>query len=152
MRCACCFIISLHTAFIKARVKCIEILAVETIGEDAQTLAEALVVGDLTLSQEFERLEHVGIVDQTNEVVVGRTRFLLGSEVFVQIGDGVALGLEHRCIIRLTRCRHGIDTGGVIDEIRSNTAALNLFLGHIFRQLIDDGGHHFQVGKFLRAY
>ena len=44
---------------------------------DAERVAEALIVHNLALAQEFDRVADVGIVDKTQDVVVGRTRLLL---------------------------------------------------------------------------
>lgn len=82
--------ILVFTPFIKARIKRIEILAVEAVGEDAQTLAEPLIVRDLALAKELEGFEHVGIVDEADKIIVGGACFLFGGKIFVQIRDGVA--------------------------------------------------------------
>ena len=44
----------------------------------AQRVAEALEVYDFAGTQELDRLAHIGVVDQAQQVVVGRAGFLLG--------------------------------------------------------------------------
>lgn len=43
----------------------------------AQRVAEALEVYDFAGTQELDRLAHIGVVDQAQQVVVGRAGFLL---------------------------------------------------------------------------
>lgn len=66
-----------HAILVKAGVKRIEILAVETIGGDAQPFAETLIVDDFTLPEKPERLENIRIIDQTKQIVVCGTGLLL---------------------------------------------------------------------------
>lgn len=66
-----------YTVFVKAGVERIEILAVETVGGDAQPFAEALVVDNFALTEKPERLENVRIIDQAKQIVICGTRFLL---------------------------------------------------------------------------
>ena len=44
---------------------------------DAQGIAEALIVHDLALTQIAQGIEDVGIVTQTDQIVVGDARLLL---------------------------------------------------------------------------
>ena len=44
---------------------------------DADRIGEALIVYDLTLAQELDRIAHVGIVAQPQNVVVGHASLLL---------------------------------------------------------------------------
>ena len=55
----------------------VEILAVEFLLCDAESVSKALIVHDLTLAQVAQRITHVGVIAKANEVVVGRTRLLL---------------------------------------------------------------------------
>ena len=58
-------------------IKGVEVLLVELILRDAQAFAEALVMDDFALPQELDGLADIGIVDQPQDVVVGRARLLL---------------------------------------------------------------------------
>ena len=63
--------------FIKRRIASVEILSVEIILRDAQSIAEALVVNDLAGAEEFDRVADVGIVRKAQDVVVGSASLLL---------------------------------------------------------------------------
>ena len=56
-----------------------------------QRLAEALEMDDLPLPQKADRRQHIRIVHQPDDVVVGRARLLLCRHILMQVGDGVAL-------------------------------------------------------------
>ena len=75
------FIVFLHmifeALFVKARVECVEVLAVELVGEDSEILAESLIVHNLTLTQEANRVLYVVVITESQNVVVRRTRLLL---------------------------------------------------------------------------
>ena len=61
---------------IKRGVEGVEVLFVELILCDTQAFTETLVVDDLTLTQELDRFTDVGIVDQTQDVIVSSARLL----------------------------------------------------------------------------
>lgn len=44
---------------------------------DTEGIAEALIMHNLALAQEFDGLTHVGIVGHTQNVIVGHARLLL---------------------------------------------------------------------------
>ena len=48
-----------------------------TLLDTTQAIGEALVVNDLALAQELDGIAHVGVVRQTQNVVVGHARLLL---------------------------------------------------------------------------
>ena len=58
-------------------VKCVKVLRIHLILSNAQSIAEALIVHKLTLTQVFDGISDVGIVHKTENVVVGHTRLLL---------------------------------------------------------------------------
>ena len=62
---------------VKFGVEGVEILFIEPIGQQPQVLAEALVVHHLALTQEADRVLHVIVVRQTQDVVIRRARLLL---------------------------------------------------------------------------
>ena len=63
--------------FVKARVECVEVLAVEFVGEDSKILSESLIVHNLALTQEANRVLYVIIIAETQNVVIRRPRLLL---------------------------------------------------------------------------
>lgn len=66
-----------HPARVKARIKGIEILAVKTIRSKPERFAEALIMYHFTGTQEFKRLNNIGIVYKPQQIVVCHTRLLL---------------------------------------------------------------------------
>ena len=62
---------------VKARIHRIKILRIQPVLRYAQSITKPLIVHDLTLAEVFERLANVGVIDETDEVVVGHARFLL---------------------------------------------------------------------------
>ncbi len=71
---------SLHATicfFIERRIDGVKILAVQVLLRDADSIGEALIVHNLALAQEFDGIAHVGIVTQSQNVVVGHACLLL---------------------------------------------------------------------------
>ena len=62
---------------VKRRIDRIEIFGIQIVLRDADGIAKSLIMHELTLAQEFDRLADVGIVTQTQNVVVRRARLLL---------------------------------------------------------------------------
>ena len=65
------------TSEIKAWIEGVEIFAVKIILGDAYGIAESLIVYYFALAQVFYRLFDVGIVDKTQNVVIGHASLLL---------------------------------------------------------------------------
>ena len=65
------------TLFVKGRVASVEIFGVEMVLRYADTLAETLIMDDLALSQELDRIAYVGVVGEAENVVIGRASLLL---------------------------------------------------------------------------
>ena len=63
-------------SFVKLGIVPVEILVFEIILHLAQRFTKALIVHDLALTREFKRRAHVGIVDETKQIVVRHARFL----------------------------------------------------------------------------
>ena len=70
-------IILLPFPLVKRRVTSVEILAVQIILRDTQSVAEALIMNDLAFAEEFYWIAHVGVVDEPQDIVVGRSCLLL---------------------------------------------------------------------------
>ena len=64
---------------IKRRVHGIEVRAVHLFKRKPDPLTEALIVYDLALSQESDNVVYVGVVAQTQDVVLGHSGLLFGS-------------------------------------------------------------------------
>ena len=68
---------AIRTIFVERRVAGVEVLAVEAVLCDSERITEALEVHYLTLTQKFDRVTHIGIVYESEDVVVGDTCLLL---------------------------------------------------------------------------
>ena len=138
--------------FVKRRVESVEILCVQPVGGQAQGFTETLVMHDLPCAQEFYRVAHVGIIAHSENVVVGRAGFLFGCQIFMEVGNRVALGLHIRRSPRHAACRSRINAGGMIDVIRCKAGIHDLFAAEIARKLMHDRAYHLKMPQFLRAY
>lgn len=107
---------------------------------------------DFACAQELDRVAHVGVVGKAQDVVVRHTGFLLGGEVFVQVGDRVAGDGEGVCIERRAGRRNRIDAGRVVDEIRVKALLPDLLGRQIPRELVNDRADHLEVRQLFRAY
>ena len=58
-------------------IVCVEVLRISLILNAAQTFPETLEMYDLTHSQETDRISNFRILDNTQNVIVGQTCFLL---------------------------------------------------------------------------
>ena len=65
-----------YDSLIKRGIEGVEILCVQAVGGQAKRFTEALVMHDLSLPQEFDRVAHVRVVAHPEDVVVGRAGFL----------------------------------------------------------------------------
>ena len=70
-------VLHLPAVLIKRRIERVEILTVKMLLRDAECLAKALIMHDLSFAQIFNGIAHVGIVAQTQNIVVGDTSLLL---------------------------------------------------------------------------
>jgi len=61
----------------KGRVHMIDIFFVQALTQLFHRLAEALEMHDLTSTQEFDYIVHIGIIGQAQDIIVGRASFLL---------------------------------------------------------------------------
>ena len=139
-------------AFIEGWVAGVEVFGVEVILRDAEGIGKALIMHDLALAEEFDHVVDVGVVRQTQDIVVGRARLLLGGEVLVEIGEDIALDADVFHIKRHARCGDGVRAGGVIYEIRCEGSSVDLLKREIFSELMDDRCHHLEMRELLSAY
>ncbi len=137
--------------FIEARVERVEVLRVEVLLGNAQRVAEPLEMHDFAFPQELDRVAHVGIVGEAQDVVVGLAGLLLGREVLVKVGKGVAGDLELGGREGVARGGLRVDARGVVDKVGVEAAALDLFGRHAAGELVDDRGNHLDVGELFGA-
>ena len=67
----------LRRADVHSRVERIVVFGIQIILHDAQGVAKALEMHDLPRAQELERIAHIRVVDQAQQVVIGRASLLL---------------------------------------------------------------------------
>ena len=67
----------LRPSLVERRIEGVKILAVEVVGSNTKSFAEALVMNDLTLSQKAYRVDNVGIIAKPQDIIVGCAGFLL---------------------------------------------------------------------------
>ena len=65
-----------YDSLIKRGIEGVEILCVQAVGGEPERFTEALVMHNLSLTKEFYRVAHVGIIAHSENVVVGRAGFL----------------------------------------------------------------------------
>lgn len=115
--------------------------------------AKPLKVYDLPLSQEADDVVDVRVVGQPQDVVIGEPGLLLGGQILGQISDDVAGGLNRPGAPGEPGGGGGVDAGGVIYKIGSKGGIfLNILIGEVPGQLVDDGRHHFHMAQFFCTY
>ena len=68
---------SLPFSLVKGRIEIVDILFVQFVFGQAQSLAEALEVDDLPLPQEADHVVHIRVITETQDIVIGEAGFLL---------------------------------------------------------------------------
>ena len=129
----------------------VEILLIHTVLGKAQAFAEALEVDDFAGAQELDGIVDVRVVGQAQDVVIRHACLLLGGQILRQVGDQIALDGHGRRVPREARGRRRIDARRVVDEVGVKARGVDILLGEIARQLMDDGADHLQMPEFLRS-
>ena len=84
-------------SLVEAGVKGVEVFGVEHILNHSLCFAEALEVDNLAFTQELDGVADVGVIGEAQDIIIGDSCFLLGGEVFAEVGEGVACALESCC-------------------------------------------------------
>lgn len=124
---------------------------VKVVSDQPQAFAETLIMNDLALTEIADWITDFRIFDQTQNIVVGQTRFLLCRHVFVHVSNRVARRLNHRCAPRLTGSGLWPKSNCMIYIIWCKPLLLQFFRREVFRQLVNNRADHFHVGEFLRS-
>lgn len=74
---------------VKFRIKRIEVFAVKLLLYEAEAFSESLVMDNLPLSQESDRIAYLGVFDKTEDIVVCRACLLFCGQILIQIGDRI---------------------------------------------------------------
>ena len=134
---------------IEGRIERIEIPAVQFLLGDTQQFTESLIMNNFPFPQEFNGFTDIIILDNTQDIVIGAPGFLLCGHILMKVRNYVSLGLELTSIKRNPSCCLGPDTGGVIDIVRSEALFYQLVCSQSLCQLMDNGGHDFQMRKLV---
>ena len=116
-----------------------------------QCFTEALEMNDLPGSQEFDHIIDIGIVRQTQNVVIGNAGFLLSSQILREIGDDIALYGHGGRIPRKSGGGRGVNASGVVYEVCIKAGGFDVLFRKISGELVDDGADHLQMTQFLSA-
>ena len=104
---------------------------------------------DLPLPEIADGLQNIRVVHQAEDVVIGGAGLLLGGHILMEVGDGVALGLEIIAGEAGPAGSHGIDPRGVIDKIVGEALGLDLLHGEVAGELIDHGRDHLKMRQLV---
>ena len=144
-------VLHLPAALVKRRVASVEILRVQVLLGTTEGVCKPLVMHDLALAKVLDGVSDVGVIHQAQNVVVGGSRLLLCCQVLVEVGDDVSLDGDGAHGVREACGRCGVNSRGVVDEIRGEGAAFNFAFAEPLCQLIENGRHHLQMRQFLRS-
>lgn len=111
--------------------------------------AEALEVDDLTFTKEADDVVDVGIVGETENVVIRETGFLLGGQIFGEVGNDVAGGLHGGCAPGVTGGKLGINPGGMIHKVGGEGSPGNVLFLDVTGELMDQRAHHLQMAQLI---
>ena len=129
----------------------IDILLVELFAQQLDSLAEALEMHDLALTEEADDVVHIRVVGKPQDVVVGQAGLLLCRQILDEIGHGVAGDGDAARAPRRAGGRLRIDARRMIGEVGREARFPLLLLRQIPCQLVNDRTDHLQMPKLLRA-
>ena len=113
--------------FVKTRVKGIEVFGVQVFLCNAKRIPEALEMYEFTLAQESNGIFHIWVVHETQNIIIGKSGLLFGSEVLIEICKGISGDLESAGGEWHSRRCLRINAGGVIYKISIKSAPFDLF-------------------------
>ena len=103
------------------------------------------------LAQIFYRVAHIGVIHETQDVVICYAGFLLGGEVLIQVGDGIALYSDIFHIERHARCRLRVNAYGMVYEICVEARFFYFIYRESECELIYHSRNHFEMGELFRS-
>ncbi len=134
---------------IKVLIKCVEVFAIQLILNQAKAFAESLIVNQFALAQIFDRVAHIGVFYETEDVVVGQAGFLFCCQVLMKVCNGIPGGLDHAGTPWLAGSSLWPQTDGVVHVVRGEALLLQFLCGEVLGELVDDGTHNFHVSQFF---
>lgn len=106
---------------------------------------------DFTLPEEADDVVDIGVIRETQDVVIGRACLLFGAHILGEIGDNVALDSDRSGGPGSAAGKLGIDPCGVIDKIGIKARFFDFFDAHIAGQLMHQRTYHLQMAQFFRT-
>lgn len=146
------FVLSTASGFIEVRIEGVEVSLVHMVLCDPKRFAESLEVHHFTFTQELDWISDIRIVHESQDVIIGFPRFLLGGEIFMEIRKQVAGRVKIACIEGNARCRHRIQAGCMVYKIGIEPGFLDFIHAKVAGELIDDGTDHFHMGQFAGTW
>lgn len=138
---------------VKGGVGEIDVFGIHFLLAQPQALAKALEVDDLPLPQEADDVVHVGIVAETQDVIVCDAGLLFRGKVLGEVGDHVAGGLHASRAPGEAGSGGGVDAGGVVYKVGGEGGVIaHLLVAQVPGELMDQGGYHLHVAQLLCAY
>ena len=138
--------------FVKGRVSKVDVSCVHLLFAQPQALAKALEVDDLPLPQEADDVVYVGIIAETQDVIVCDAGFLFRGKVLGEVGDHVAGGLHASRAPWEAGSGGGVDAGGVVYKVGGEGGVIaHLLVAQVPGELMDQGGYHLHVAQLLCA-
>ena len=134
---------------IDGRVHAVDVPLVQLPAQQVHGFSESLKMDHLPLPEELDDVVDVRIVRKPEDVVIGDPCLLLRGQILGQICEGVALDGHGGRGPGEAGGGSGVDPGGVVDEVGGEGGVLDLGIGHLAGELMDDGADHLQVAQFL---
>ena len=128
---------------IKAGVASVEVFRVQIILSYSHSVAKALEVNYLALTQELDDVVNVGVVGKTENIVIGRASLLLSRQVLVKVGEDISLDADVLHVKGYSCGRYGIGAVGMVHEVGGKGCAVYLVHREIFGKLVNNSRDDF---------
>lgn len=136
---------------VKCRIGEVNIFLIHLLLGQTHSFTKPLEMDDLPLSQETDRVTDIGVVGHAQNIIIGKACLLFRGHILTQVSNNVTSGLHTGRSPGIPRCGGGVNAGGVIYEIGSEGTVLDLFLGKVAGQLMDNRADHFKMAQFFRT-
>lgn len=137
---------------VQAWVKCVEVFGIQLVSYAGERLPKALEVHNFPGPQEADGISHLRVFYKPQNVVVGEAGFLLRRHILIQIGDGIAGGLDLGSGEGEAAGRLGKDAHCVVCVVGGEAGGFDFLQGQAAGELVHDGGHNLKMSQFLRTH
>lgn len=143
----------LLVVLVKCRVGIVDVFRVQHLSHFLDGTSKALEVNNLPLAQESNNIRHIRVIFCQAGEYYRRSHGLFVRPPYPpsdhRWGHPYADGCRRP---RKAGSRCGINTSGVIHKVsRKRGIVLDLIVGQVTGQLVDDGGNHLKVPKFIQS-